>query len=237
MNTGARRAIVLAGASAALCVLVVSALLWAWRAAEFRLNTNLKTLAMGYRFYAVEHDGVLPELDAEPGVLSGNADTLYPRYVFDTGLLFSPPHAEDGAMAREQASARDAFRGSSYVYLGRPVASDDEVLEWSREYLDFVAAAGEHRLRHKPWRLKEGEVYKVPLLIELPRPYPGTWGLSVLGRYLPLSSPEMGGCVAYADGHVEFIRYPGEWPMTAVTIDALRRAKAIGMKDAAHANP
>ena len=37
-----------------------------------------------------------------------------------------------------------------------------------------------------------------------------------------------GGYVLYLDGHVEFVRYPGKWPMTKTTIGLLRELDALG---------
>ena len=68
---------------------------------------------------------------------------------------------------------------------------------------------------------------EVPCLIERPHLYPGPFGLYLFGA-IPLSKPALGGMVMYLDGHVEFIPYPGKWPMTEKTITTLTELAALG---------
>jgi prepilin-type processing-associated H-X9-DG protein len=59
-------------------------------------------------------------------------------------------------------------------------------------------------------------VSSIPVLIERPS-----------GRWFKAS----GGNVLFMDGHVEFLRYPGPWPMTEKTIHALEQIRALQQEE------
>ena len=210
-----------------LCVAAGAMVLWSQRATKLRRGAHLPYLALAYTLYADDHEHALPPLAKTPGVLSGNIDALYPQHFSDLVLLFNPtdPQCEKvskGGMTPEEAAAR-----SSYVYLGTPVTSDEEVAEWAKAYRAAVRSKQPISAVYGPWVLGAEESKDAPLLIELPREYPGDWGLWLGAGGVPLSAPVMGGLVAYADGHVRFIRYPGLWPMTEETVSHLREIRAL----------
>jgi len=47
---------------------------------------------------------------------------------------------------------------------------------------------------------------------ELPVMWDSMWGTSALGLYAMFNHVPGGGNVLYMDGHVQFLKYPGEWP-------------------------
>ena len=211
-----------------LATLTVGLLSWACRSHEFRTGTHLRSLLFAYNMYAADNDGAYPTLDGEAGMLSGAADLLYPAYISHLGLLYSGPDDTYLHLRDRGATAREFFRFSSYVYLGEGVRDDGEAKKWSLRYTGLVRR-GEVVFSDQPeirWRKDDALRNGGPVLIELPRPYPGSLGVYFPSEHwMALSRPQMGGLVAYADGRVEFVEYPGEWPMTTPTVEAIERVR------------
>lgn len=210
-----------------LCAVAGAMVLWSQRATELRRGVRLPYLALAYTLYAEQNGDALPPLEDQPGVLSGDMESLYPEFFSDLTLLFNPANptgkkAANGGMAPQEAAAK-----SSYVYLGAPVASDEEVAEWAETYRAAAASKQPISTAYEPWVLDSAEDKDAPLLIELPHAYPGDWGVWLGVGGVPLSAPVEGGLVAYPNGSVRFIRYPGPWPMTEKTISQLREIRAL----------
>ena len=118
-----------------------------------------------------------------------------------------------------------------YVYLGYVVKSDKDVEAFARAYRRRLAEGGDFQKdlqiseEHKTiLRIREGveRFYitdindpnargraqsEIPTLIEWPDKH------EVDGQ--------QGGNVLYMDGHIEFVPYPGKWPMTEKTVSIL----------------
>jgi prepilin-type processing-associated H-X9-DG protein len=117
----------------------------------------------------------------------------------------------------------------SYFYLGYAVTTDAEVEAFASAYEDHVSqgymfdgdldAPGGTGTGggDKIYRLREG----------IERSVRGEAGARIVQAAIPvlIERPEHhlpgGGNVLYMDGHVEFLRYPGKWPMTERTIGML----------------
>jgi hypothetical protein len=205
---------------------------------------NLKKLHSAFVSFSIEsRGGLYPELSGEGGRLmmafGGPSDSkgIYPDYLTELSLLLCP--------SEEEARSRSFFGGTdgpetslddrSYFYLGYVVMDDEDVAAFAEAYkarieerLGFAEGlrvesglgtwGGDVIERLRAFRLPEvrreghdrmeqllSELSKIPLLIERH------------GNH-----PPSGGHVLYMDGRVEFIRYPGKWPMTETTVGLLQ---------------
>lgn len=206
---------------------------------------NLKQLALTMKMYADEDPrDFFPPLSPEIGRLSMDRAAIYPEYMPDPNPNLCPGD-EDRAYLEELRDATDwtpelvdqFFDDNSYFYLGYLVTNDEEMEQFARVYADMLVAGmrmeGDFEFPESKgvgdlWRLRTGiervlfteaeassgsdhrARAQVPLLIERI----GNHGVD-------------GGNVVYLDGHVEFIRYPGEWPMTEKTVRILNELDAL----------
>ena len=171
-------------------------------------------------------------MSSDPGNLMFRISDLYPEYLPDAGAFHCP--ADKGQATGDT---------SSYWYPGYALRNDAEVEEFAASYRERLAEGGAFDdylhaastsdqkslsfciLRRgverffiddmfTPWKkIQEDCAYTctiVPLLIERPE------------NHRP-----SGGNVLYLDGHIEFIEYPGKWPMTKKTIGILNELDNI----------
>ena len=182
--------------------------------------------------------------DEGPWVIPGycaRVEFIYPEYLTDATILMCPSDMDWGLL--EQEPGEDGWQrlldDHSYFYLGYAVMSDAEMEAFAAAYGARVAAglrfdedlevdAGTgtagggvlYRLREgiarvaasDPQSLLDAAVAKsqIPVLIER------------TDNHLP-----PGGNVLFMDGHVEFSRYPGKWPMTEETVEILEALDAL----------
>jgi prepilin-type processing-associated H-X9-DG protein len=162
---------------------------------------------------------------------------IYPEYLTDPRILICPSEPD---AAQWIAKKEDAIDDEAYFYLGYAVTSDNDVATYCTEYKQCVgkgkvldgdlsvptgtgSCGGDVLLQ-----LKEGvqrffitdinnpasvkmQFCSIPVLIERPE-----------------NHGSVGGNVLFIDGHVEFMRFPGQWPMTEKTIAALKELDAMG---------
>ena len=174
-----------------------------------------KQLGLLLRIYADDDEnGYFPRLDTVEGQVCFNPADLAPKY-FDTG------HLELLMYYQQDSDAALEVRTPDFYYLGYLVRDEEEM----KRYLRGVAnpgygsddfgddlrvvvdgfAVSVYRMGVKPPPYAgEVDLSKVPILIEK------------LGHY-----PTEGGYVVYGDGRVEFLKYPGPWPMTETTMTLL----------------
>jgi len=195
-----------------------------------RCATNLKQLGVVMKMYAYESRGkVFPLLDPRPGRLMFRMEDIYPEYLVDLNILLCP--ADEEAIAAKPDQRENPswyFNDTDYWYLGYAIQDEKAGLAFVEAYRK-QAVSGEgfdvdldiDQGRMTIYRLREGierffitdinnpaaspnAQSKLPIIIEPP------------GRHDP-----DGGNVLFMDGHVEFITYPGPFPMTERFIQAL----------------
>jgi hypothetical protein len=247
--------LILAGAVFVLSLVATKgAFLWGKRAEEFRDATDLKSLAIALYMYA--DSDYWPPLSSAPGRLMFEMDTLYPEHITDPLLLLSPADPIRREVKGADLTPAFCFENSSYFYIGYTVWDDETVEAFAdacrkrlEERLAFDSDLAVDLPIEKLYRLDQGgghyygfmspsELNKpkwehlrlttreIPCLIERPHLYPGPFGLHLFAP-VPLSKPIVGGTVLYQDGHTEFIRCPGKWPMTEKTISTLTALAAL----------
>jgi prepilin-type processing-associated H-X9-DG protein len=143
-----------------------------------------------------EYRRLIPE-----GRFPENIDTIWPEYQEDVEA-----RKREDETRREQAEAE-------WIASGRIGPSPREI-KWG-----FVSPMPHER--HTYYRLKQG--VERFLITEIGNPASSAVAQSVVP--VMVERPELhgnGGHVLYMDGHVEFLLYPGPFPMTEPFVEALR---------------
>jgi prepilin-type processing-associated H-X9-DG protein len=202
-----------------------------------KCQNNLKQLGLVVKMFAHESKGkVWPRMDARPDRLFFLRKDVYPEYLTDPTVLVCPTElAAIQATAKELEEAPDRvdvfFDDHSYWFPGYALVDEPTGLAFVEEYrkralagLDFdedLEVTTESGVLLTIYRLREGverhfnvdisnmttglkAQSEIPVIIERP------------GHHVP-----KGGNVLFMDAHVEFIKYPGEFPMTERFIKAL----------------
>ena len=209
---------------------------------------NLKQMGLIILMFAAEHKDMFPRIDDVKGNLMFEGDQVYPEYLRDVSILGCPsdPGYESGATFRLKdnelhpgLSAGDAHPDcitcESYIYLGWVVTNEEEGLAAIEAYRNATVAELNDVLRVPEGKGNNGGSYIRRLRMGVDRffvtdvrepivtynmPVPST--IPVMWEW-PTNHIPAGGAVLYLDGHVEFIRYPGKFPMTERFIEALRK--------------
>ena len=211
-------------------------------------QNNLKQMGIVFKMFSNESRGELyPELSPEAGRLmfanesGGGERAVYPEYLTDATILMCPSDLDSGLL--EQELGEDGWQqlldDHSYFYLGYAVTSDTEMAAFGEAYRSRVAAglrfdedlevgagtgtAGGDVL----YRLREGIGRVVASDPQSPADVAvAESGIPVLIERTDNHVPA-GGNVLFMDGHVEFMRYPGKWPMTEETVEIFEALDAL----------
>lgn len=207
------------------------------RAAELRASSanNLKQLALVMKMFAHEARGYrYPPLSSERGQLAMDSGPVYPEYLSDPNIYISLAHPKTTELYRTVAAQpRSAFRDHSYWYLGYSLPDEETGLAFVEAFrarteaglpMDSDLDLGSLKIRV----LREGvERFQItdinnpaasalaqsalPVMIERPG----------LHRIEGSRGQQTGSNVLFMDGHVEFWKYPGKYPLTERFIKAL----------------
>ncbi len=201
-------------------------------------QNNLKQMGLVYKMFANESKKqAYPHLSPAPGQLMSAKGEIYPEYLTDPNVLICPsmPDVEKWR-ARKDAAVDD----ESYFYLGYAVTNDKDVSAFCNAYKEHMAkglpfdedlqvpAGKGNGDGGVIYRLREG--IERFFITDINNPA----GASMVQSKLPIliERPEnhvpKGGNVLFMDGHVEFIKYGTQWPMTDTTMNALKELDAMG---------
>lgn len=216
---------------------------------RFSCPNNLKQIGLSLQMYSNEDARKLyPALSREAGRLMFDPATMYPEYLPDRliVLCICPKDEDyehfkldpDEHYIQAPIDPGIAIDDWSYYYLGYAVRNEEDMER-------FAAAYQEHVLEGKPlqedildpddpnggrtlYRLREGVEHHFLLADEIE---PGASArmqseIPILIERRGNHKPD-GAHVLYFDGHVEFIEYPGKWPMTEKTIGILNGLDAL----------
>jgi prepilin-type N-terminal cleavage/methylation domain-containing protein/prepilin-type processing-associated H-X9-DG protein len=183
-------------------------------------------------------------------ILFFDGPAVYPEYLSDTKVLLCPSDSIDKLYQWHRNSDPDdiicpcRFRDESYQYLGWAIMSDEQVtmngtktpIEILAEFAGHIYDPANHD-KDMPWfeseggptfyRLREGierffitDINNPAATAVAQSELPVMWD-DVSGRVEDFNHIP-GGCnVLYMDGHVEFIRYPGEFPVSYAWADLI----------------
>jgi prepilin-type processing-associated H-X9-DG protein len=201
-------------------------------------QNNLKQMGLVYKMFANESKGQkYPHLSSTPGQLMSAKNEIYPEYLTDTNVLICPS-MQDSEKWRDRKDG--AIDDESYFYLGYAVSDDKDTLAFCDAYKEHMTkgqpldgdltvpmgmgASGSNTI----CQLREG--VERFLITDINNPA----GAALIQSKLPvlIERPEnhmpKGGNVLFMDGHVEFIKYGTQWPMTDRTMNALKELDAMG---------
>ncbi|MCC6698383.1 MAG: hypothetical protein IT365_22350 [Candidatus Hydrogenedentes bacterium] len=186
-------------------------------------QNNLKQMGLVFRMFTNESAGErYPRLSNEPGRLMMRKDEVYPEFVHDPEILTCPGKAPETPMP--------CFDDRDYVYLGYLVSNDQDVLAFANAYTAEIAAGGdfsndlpgETSYGHTIYRLREGIArFLIVDINDTEKYYAIMRGIPVMFDWPDNHQEGWGGNVLFMDGHVEFVHYPGQFPMTETTISTL----------------
>lgn len=181
----------------------------------------------------------LARLSASPGRLMHEYQDVFGT---DYGILPSPYIARRDPRHREFEYNPD-FKVTvddwSFFYLGYEISNDQELAAFAEAYRR-VAASGEgfdKDLQVAPGKGKNGGDILPRLSLKPPPPPEGVTRPplpSSRGKNIPVlierirNNQGKGGHVLFLDGHVEYIDYPGRWPMTKRSVELLDELDRLG---------
>lgn len=197
-------------------------------------QNNLKQVGLVLKMFSNEQkDQLFPALSSQPGQLMFDADSVYPEYLTDPMVVACPKHLrENGVNANEDRKA--LIGDGSYFYLGYAVQSEADVQAYADAYRKHLGSGQPMTEEELPvsdgktlYRLREG--VERFFITDINNPASGALAQSTIPIVIerPYNHIPNGGNVLYLDGHVEFRRFPSDWPMTRETIEALESLDAM----------
>ena len=193
-------------------------------------QNNLKQLGLVMKMYANESKGMFyPPFSSEAGKLMFEAKVIAPEYVTDQAIFYCP------AFTNKKPIEKPVVNADSYIYLGYILRGDDDVEQFAKYFKDHAKKGGpfDETILSGNTDPNVSISEKLPFLREgIERFYITDINDPSASAKVQSSIPVMmdwpdnhknpeGGSVLYMDGHVEFIKYPGKWPMTEKTMKIL----------------
>ena len=209
---------------------------------------NLRQIAIALQMYSNQSRGeYYPELSGEAGRLMfrlPQKDVFDRKYPVEPRMYLCPGDSDSAMLQQLSISEKLTWPvdDHSYFYLGYMVTNDEEMAVYAEAYRKHIAdgkAFGDALPVPEGTGTLGGDSLK-----RLSEPH-WVWGgategdnalmdeLGTLKLVTPLivERPEnhklSGGHVVFWDGHVEYIPYPGKWPMTERFIKALESLDAL----------
>jgi prepilin-type processing-associated H-X9-DG protein len=194
-------------------------------------QNNLKQLGLVMKMFANESRGeVFPPLTTLRGQLAMDASKIFPEYVADVNVYISPAHPDYNQIRNiaQTEGAASVIGDHSYWYLGYTLPDEATGLAFVNSFR-AAAKAGETLTedieapeleQNRIFRLREG--IERFMITDINNPSSS----AIMQSQLPvlIERPgffEGGTNVLFMDGHVEFMPYPGKFPMTENFIKAL----------------
>ena len=201
---------------------------------------NLKQLGLTIKMYSnASPGGIIPSPDG----LKFLREDIYPQHTNDPALLMCPTDFKTPDAGTPEADKPQwYFDNSSYWYIAHRVRNEEEGQAYIEAYrkiiedgdgnldTDFVAPS----LPTGKIERMSGDIRRAGFVVisspaaeaaaladaDSPRRTP------VLIEYTDKHGPD-GGNVLFMDGHVEFIKYPGKFPMTKAFIEGLKSLEKL----------
>ncbi len=191
-------------------------------------QNNMKQVGLVMKMFTNESDGShFPVLDPRPGRFMFDPGEVWGEYMTDASVMVCPSHSNFDEVSR--LPAIEKIDDHVHIYLGYAVTNMDEARAFAQAYQgqvdqggvftgDLTVSPGTGNLGSDViYRLREGveddlglRQRDIPVLIE-------RLDIDTFDGHIP-----GGGNVLYMDGHVEFIRYPGQFPMTREFMELIK---------------
>jgi prepilin-type processing-associated H-X9-DG protein len=224
--------ILLVGGLGIVAVVVSPELLFGGRETNGRPSCQnyLKQIGIVCLMYANENpDGQFPPLSNINGTFMFTPESVYPEYLSDGYVLVCP--GNPSATSLRELPHEEVIDDHSYYYFGYALTNEDEALAFLDSYPDLIAEGadfsqdlpappgrgsfgGEVFLRLRPDVCDGTDVQpgEVPVMFDV---------VIVSGNTLQSNHVPDGSNVLYLDGHVEFVKYPDEFPVSNKFLEAL----------------
>lgn len=208
---------------------------------------HLKQIHQAAKKYGKDNNGHWPPLDAQSAAPTISMKEVYPNYLTDPRLMVNPANekaASKVAGLPVNAANLPAFwNNGSYWYLGYAMTNEETGLAFVRAY-KAALAHGHVPTGNIKVPMGEGDgggdtIYPLRegVNTSFVRDINNPAGSEVSESEIPvmISRPvDGGGNVLFMDGHVEFMQYPGKFPMTPAFISAL---ESLDHMKLTHHNP
>ncbi|MCH7959918.1 MAG: hypothetical protein IID08_07300 [Candidatus Hydrogenedentes bacterium] len=160
-----------------------------------KCGNRLRHIGLVAKMYESDY-GHYPSISRSPQRLMFLWEDVYPEYLDDVTLLVCPSQFDYDF---QSADAGQLYADADFWYLG------DYILPDEAAGLAFLEAytKGDSLTSFERATRRERNSNLTPLAVELP------------------TNHGSGGNVLYADGHVEYLDYPGKYPMSKAFIEAL----------------
>jgi prepilin-type processing-associated H-X9-DG protein len=245
---------IIAASMAFLMISIVIVPAW-WRAYNGSWHpscqNHLKQISLSLKMYGDESPGgTYPPLAIERGKLMFEPHPVVPDFMPDATVLLCPFEPEYQSIAQFTNSIPNAFRPAidmrffvddwSYLYTGYVLLGDHDVQVFFDHYLQHAGTPGAFGrdiplpVGPKTFNAEDGTEFTYDALYRLRRDLPPEIAARIPllierpGNHEHSDSSEPAANVLYLDGHVEYIPYPGKWPMTERTIGLLLELDALG---------
>ncbi len=209
-------------------------------------QNNMKQMGLVFKMFANEsHGEYFPALSPEPGRLMCANSTpslttpVYPEYLTDGHVLLCPSDSDAGW--DDSLMVPEVFlNDESYFYLGYVITNDDEMEAFAVAYKQAIEEGRgfDEDLPAPPSRGSGGGDTFLRLQERIERKLMDSGGgsasIAMMQAEIPIFLDRLGnhvppgGNVLFMDGHVEFLRYPGQWPMTEKTVRILEELDSLG---------
>jgi len=163
-------------------------------------------------------------------------EAIYPEYLTDLDVLRCPGNADHAALQRR--GTPDDITDDSYFYLGWVVTTEEEGLALLDAYESLDLAQRDKNIPIDTSRRSPGHEQLHPLregierffITDINNPAASAMAQSEIPVMWdrPGNHRDPDGCnVLYMDGHVEWVRYPGKFPMTEKFLNGLLAVSAV----------
>ena len=193
-------------------------------------QNNLKQLGIVMKMFANEKSGFYPKLQERPGRLMFRHEEIYPEFLTSPQVLVCPATRKDNQeMPDPSENIAWYFEGRDYWYLGYAMMNEEQGLDFLKAYRE-EATTGDKRITDNDLpgghgmpirRLREG--VERFFVTDISDPDSAWLAQSTIPTMIERPGHHEGGAnVLFMDGHVESMKYPGEWPMTEKFIKGLQ---------------
>lgn len=186
-------------------------------------QNNLKQLGLTLKMYANESRGeIFPALTSTPGNIMFRKDQVYPRYLDNDEVMVCPGPIKE--------VAEDTFNDDFYVYTGYLIRNEQDLDAFAAGYTAELADGADfstdlpvqtsygntlYRIREGIERFLITDINNAGASAQVQSTTPVLW------EWPDNHMEGAGGNVLYMDGHVEWVPYPGKFPMTEHALTTL----------------
>jgi prepilin-type processing-associated H-X9-DG protein len=208
-------------------------------------QNNLKQMGLVFKMFANEEKKqYYPELSPDPGQLMCMAKGVFPEYLMDVSILHCPSNTTPQDKTK---SPETLINDDSYTYLGYVITTDEQFEAFAAVYKDRIekklpfdcdldAPQGKGSFgSDKFYRLREGierfgikDINDPASAAIVQSQIPIMWDkFGAQASNMNFNHIPGGSNVLFMDGHVEYRRYPGEFPVSRKAAEILGELQSI----------